>query len=49
MEVRQTQHQRLDLVFQAEKNVAPGHWQLAFVKEVQVTNHPASSTGVQLF
>ncbi len=39
----------VDLVFQVEKNVAPGHRQLAFVKEVQETNHPASSTGVQLF
>ncbi len=35
----------VDLVFQVDKIVAPGHWQLAFVKE----DHPASSTGIQLF
>jgi hypothetical protein len=46
MEVRQTNIKVVDLVFQVEKN---GNWQLAFFKEVQETNHPASSTGVQLF
>ncbi len=39
----------VDLVFQVEKNVAHGHWQLAFVKEVQETKTDHSTCSVEFY